>query len=49
MEDENKLLNFKNFILKWYLRLNSNQFMQKDSKYKLLNKCFEDYQLLWRK
>ena len=31
-------------ILEWYLRLNTNQFMEKDSKYELLNKCFKDYQ-----
>ena len=31
-------------ILEWYLRLNTNQVMEKDSKYELLNKCFKDYQ-----
>ena len=31
-------------IREWYLRLNTNQVMEKDSKYELLNKCFKDYQ-----
>ena len=31
-------------IRQLYLRLSMHQFMEKDSKYKPLNKCFKDYQ-----
>ena len=41
---QEKLLNSIMIILEWYLRLNTNQFVEKGSKYLLLNKCFKDYQ-----
>ena len=43
-EREKVILNFIMIILTWYLRLNTNQFIEKGAKYKILNKCFKDYQ-----
>ena len=39
-----KLLNFIMIILKWYLRLTTNQFMVRTQNINSKNKCFKDYQ-----
>ena len=39
--DQKKLLESIMIILEWYSRLNTNQFMKKESKYELLNKYFK--------
>ena len=44
-----KLLNCLMIILKLHLRLNMGQFMEKNLKYQLLNKCSKYYQYLWHR
>ena len=46
MNHEEKLSNCLMIILELYLKVNTNQNMEKFSKYYLLNKCFKDYQYL---